>query len=379
MSEYQYYEFKAIDRSLSVADRHALRDLSSRAKITATSFKNSYDWGDFRGDPAALMRRWFDLHLYLADWGTRRLMIRLPQRLVRRQAFDRVLQPKDGVTLKAAGDNLILDIVREEMEPEDYRDDESDDSAWLSALAPLRADLLGGDLRVVYLLWLMALDVEAVDASEPEPLPGLGPMTDALDAFVNFFQIDPLLAEAAAERPFAATKADPGTSRRIVSTLPDREKTAWLIRLAGDDPLAAVEFRSLVRERIAANADAAALPRRTAGEIRARAEAIREARRRKAAEEEAARLRKAAAAEDRARRQRIDALRQRGAAAWQQVETEINRRNPAGYKTAHGLLLDLKMLADLDRTSADFADRLRSIRERHARKGQFIDRLKDLG
>ena len=52
MSEYQYYEFQAIDRPLSDADRAALRDLSTRARITATSFTNSYEWGDFKGDPA---------------------------------------------------------------------------------------------------------------------------------------------------------------------------------------------------------------------------------------------------------------------------------------------------------------------------------------
>src|SRR6202047_1563892 len=84
MSEYQYYEFQAIDHPLSEADRQALRDLSTRARITATSFTNSYEWGDFKGDPFKLMERWFDLHLYLANWGSRRLMIRLPKRLVDR-------------------------------------------------------------------------------------------------------------------------------------------------------------------------------------------------------------------------------------------------------------------------------------------------------
>jgi hypothetical protein len=51
MSEYQYYEFQAIDRPLSEADRQALRDLSKRSRITATSFTNSYEWGSFKGDP----------------------------------------------------------------------------------------------------------------------------------------------------------------------------------------------------------------------------------------------------------------------------------------------------------------------------------------
>ena len=82
MSEYQYYEFQAIDRPLSTVDQEALRALSTRARITATSFTNHYKWGNFHGDPRELMRRWFDLHLYLANWGTRRLMMRLPKRFV---------------------------------------------------------------------------------------------------------------------------------------------------------------------------------------------------------------------------------------------------------------------------------------------------------
>ena len=61
MSEYQYYEFQAIDRPLGEADREALRTLSTRARITATSFTNHYEWGDFKGDPQRLMERWFDL------------------------------------------------------------------------------------------------------------------------------------------------------------------------------------------------------------------------------------------------------------------------------------------------------------------------------
>jgi hypothetical protein len=88
MSEYQYYEFQAIDRPLGEAAREALRALSSRARITATSFTNHYEWGDFKGDPKKLMDRYFDLHLYLANWGARRLMIRVPKRLVDASRLD---------------------------------------------------------------------------------------------------------------------------------------------------------------------------------------------------------------------------------------------------------------------------------------------------
>ena len=97
VSEYQYYEFQAIDRPLGEADREALKALSSRAWITATRFTNHYEWGDFKGDPWRLVERWFDLHLYLANWGTRRLMMRLPKRLMERKRLDPFLLDVDWV------------------------------------------------------------------------------------------------------------------------------------------------------------------------------------------------------------------------------------------------------------------------------------------
>jgi hypothetical protein len=69
MSEYQYYEFLALDRPLTSKQREELRQLSTRAEITATRFSNEYHWGDFRGDPEKLMARYFDAFLYLANGG----------------------------------------------------------------------------------------------------------------------------------------------------------------------------------------------------------------------------------------------------------------------------------------------------------------------
>lgn len=64
MGEYQYYEFRAVDRPLDAVAMKKLRALSPRAKITSTRFINHYEWGDLGTDPSRLMARWFDLHLY---------------------------------------------------------------------------------------------------------------------------------------------------------------------------------------------------------------------------------------------------------------------------------------------------------------------------
>jgi hypothetical protein len=82
VSEYQYYEFLAVDRPLSEREMQELRAVSSRAVITPTRFTNHYEWGNFKGDPRAWMERYFDAFLYFANWGTHELMLRLPRRLL---------------------------------------------------------------------------------------------------------------------------------------------------------------------------------------------------------------------------------------------------------------------------------------------------------
>jgi len=82
MSEYQYYEFQAIDRPLTSSEVDKLRSYSTRARITSTSFVNDYLWGSLKGDEDAWMERYFDAFLYLANWGTHVLKLRLPSPLL---------------------------------------------------------------------------------------------------------------------------------------------------------------------------------------------------------------------------------------------------------------------------------------------------------
>ena len=57
MSEYQYYDFKAIDHALTKTEMAALRAISTRAVITTTSFTNHYEWGDLKANPLKLLER----------------------------------------------------------------------------------------------------------------------------------------------------------------------------------------------------------------------------------------------------------------------------------------------------------------------------------
>lgn len=377
MSEYQYYDFLAIDRPLNKTDQEALRALSSRAEITATRFTNTYHWGDFRGDPKKLMASWFDLHLYLANWGSRRLMIKAPKRLVDPQIIAPFIAALDDVELLTAGQNVIVDINMSELDADNWVDDE----AMLARLAPLRADLLQGDLRLFYLLWLMAVEYELVDSEEPEPLPGLGPSSDAIEAFASFFGIDSDLVEAAAERPADPVKQaiTPDMARRAIAELSEKEKASLLARVYDGDAQASVDLRAAVVDRIRRDMAPPEVAPRTAGALLARAEAICQERERKAILKAEAERRRQAEAERKARRVRMDAVAQRGESVWQDIEADIERRNADGYNKAAGLLHDLHAIAQERGESADFSRRLKDIRERHARKPRFIDRLADLG
>ena len=379
MSEYQYYEFQSIDRPLGEADRAELQALSSRARVTSTSFTNTYNYGDFRGDPRKLVERWFDLHLYIANWGTRRLMIRLPKRFLDPSRIEVFLRGVEWVEAWESGKNLIVDMH--------FRDEESayagweEGEGWLGALAPLRAELLAGDLRLFYLLWLTAAEAGDLSDDEKEPLPGIGPLTGALDVFADFFHVDPDLVRASAERPADVDggAVSDNAVREAIAAIPETEKTALLQRLVDGDPHVAAEVRSRVREAVAPAAGEGREHRRTVADLRARATAIRTERETAAAERREAERRRQAELEEKARRVRLGALAARGAASvWREVETEIERRNAAGYKRAVHLLRDLRALAEEDGSVEEFSERVRSLRNRHERKRRFIERLAGL-
>jgi hypothetical protein len=372
MSEYQYYEFQAIDRPLDHAAQEELRSISSRAQITATSFINHYEWGDLKGDPRKFVERWFDLHLYLANWGTRRLMIRVPKRLVNQADMKPFLREIDWVEMWTSGDNLVVDIQRDEEGGYDEWDE--DGSGRLAGLAPPRTDLLSGDLRLFYLLWLAAVQDELVADDEVEPLPGIAPLTGALEGLAEFFCIDADLVQAAAELGADDPSISRDDLRKALANIPELEKIELLLRIVDGDSYVGAELRSRLRKKNPVSAG-----RRTAGTLRMRAQEIREARDRADAERREAERRRQAAEAEKARRVRLKALKQRGDGVWREIEEGIERRNPAGYEQAMGLLSDLQALAVEEESQDDFNSRVGAIRVRHEKKGKFIERLNKLG
>jgi hypothetical protein len=379
MSEYQYYEFLAVDRPLTEREMRELRAVSSRAIITATRFTNHYEWGNFKGDPRAWMERYFDAFLYFANWGTRELMLRLPRRVLDPATARRYCRG-EAASARVKGEHVILEFSSED-EGSDWLEEDEDGS--LSSLVPLRAEIASGDLRALYLGWLLCAQAGELDDDDQEPPrpSGLGRPSAALEALVAFMRVDrDLLEAAAAGSPEAEETLPAGDVERWVSDLPEAERTALLVRLVwGDEPHLRAELVRRFRDSRAASPSETAAGRRTVGELLEAAERRSEERRRREAEraarERARQEREAAEARER----HLASLAGREAEAWGEVEALIATKQPGKYDAAVALLRDLRELAVRAERREEVEGRLGGLRERHAKKPSLIGRLRAAG
>jgi len=232
VSEYQYYEFPAIDRPLCGADMRWLRSLSTRARITPKRFVNTYRWGGFKGDPVKLMTRCLDAFVYFANFGYCRFMLRLPAgsiSLKQTRAYCRGRSPRP---VKARGCVLLEFVCDGEGENWDPADN---GSGWMASGVPLRGVWLGGDGRCLYPAWLLHVQSEALGERTPEPpvLPGLNERTGPLMALADFRRIDRTLIDVAAERsgPGGTTAFSGVQLRAVLRKLPASGKGRLLIQV----------------------------------------------------------------------------------------------------------------------------------------------------
>ena len=380
MSEYQYYEFLALDRPLTDRQRAELRKLSSRAEITATRFVNEYNYGDFRGSPEKLMERYFDAFLYLANWGTRRLMFRLPRALLDAEVARRYCHT-DAASVMETSDHVIISLYLDR-DPDDHWV-EADDG--LGPMVQARSDLATGDLRLLYLAWLLGAqwadqdDDDGVADTEPPVPAGLGDLSAPLLAIADFLEIDKdLIAVAAETSPPLEEPADDGLAEWITA-LPAAEKDTLLTMVAGGE---GAQVQALLLRRFRGS-DTGTTGRsessRTATGLRAAAES-RAAEREKAQEqrrrEEQARK---TAAEAAAYAQRLDELAAEGETPWKQVDEMIATKKTSEYDQAVALLRDLRALAKHRGEESAFARRVLDLRAQYPGRPGLQDRFDKAG
>ena len=383
MSEYQYYEFLAVDRPLDADQLDWLRALSTRAELTSTSFVNTYHWGDFKGNPRALMEEYFDAFLYTANWGSRQLMIRLPARLLDLETAQRYCG-MDSASAWAHGENVIVEMRREN-DDDGYWEEYSGEGR-LASIIPARAQLASGDLRLLYLGWLLSISVEYqgddldVDVLEPPVPPNLALLNGPLRSVVDFLRLDEDLLAVAAEASERqqVTRRSEDELASWIEQLPAAEKNALLMRVVhGDDAL----LRTELLRRLNGQPDLhhQATRRRTVAELLEAAENHGQERERLAEqqqERERARRERAAAI---VRRQQLDSLAREGGHAWQRVSALIDTKKTREYDLAVELLGDLRDLSERDGRLREFGQRVQRIRQQYPNRPGLLQRLDSAG
>ncbi|MGH3519752.1 MAG: hypothetical protein ACRDQ7_20630 [Haloechinothrix sp.] len=387
MSEYQYYEFLAIDRPLDDDEQAKVRSLSTRARITATSFVNEYHWGDFKGNPNLLMERYYDAHLYVANWGTHRVMFRLPCDLLDPDVVEEY-RVDDQVSAWGTDEFIVLDFTSDGHAGE--LDFDYDAEALLSAIVGVRAELAAGDLRPLYLAWLAAygawecdeavFDRDADDDLEPPVPPGLGTLTAAQRALADFLRQDNDLLTIAAQTspPLEEIDDDPSDLADWVAHLPAAEKNRLLARVVQGE--AARVRMELLRRYRGDTAPTIPVPtRRTVADLLDDAARRRADRQRRLAAQRAEDEARREQAHTQARERRLEELADEEDAAWARVDALIDTRKPAEYDAAVTLLTDLQALAEREDRYDTFTLRTIALRQTHARKPSLIERLDRAG
>ena len=385
MSEYQYYEFLAVDRPLTAKEVAAVRQFSTRADISPTRFVNEYHWGDFKGDVDEFLSLYFDAHVHVTNWGTRRFAFRLPADLVDRGAVAAYAHPS-SLDVRPVDGHLVVDLNPET--DGGGAPDDGDGNGWMASLAPLRAEVLAGDLRPLFIGWLAGLQLggppgggrAGEDGDDGRPVPpvpaGLGKLTAAQRALCDYLGVDEdLLEVAAADSPPPAPQPDLGDA---LSRAPSAQKDRWLLDLlGGDNPLAAARIRrQLLGDRPTPPVDGAA---RTVGELRSAWGELDARRTRERADAAAAAKLKRTAADAAAREKGLADLAKRGDAAWREVDELIGTKDQDGYRKAVALMVDLRAVANRTGDPAAFTRELDRRLAEHRRRPTFMAAARQAG
>ena len=149
MSEYQVHEWQTVDRVLTPAEQAAVDQLSSHIEVSPGKAVVTYHWGDFKHNPRQVLLQYFDAYFFQANWGRQRLMFRFPTGILEETELEHYM---DGevVSFETHAEYQVLDI---DFNPEDG-DWMEQANVNLSDFVSLRADLLLGDYRLLYLTWL---------------------------------------------------------------------------------------------------------------------------------------------------------------------------------------------------------------------------------
>ncbi len=392
MSEYQRYEFMTVDRPLTRAEQAKVDALSSHIKVTATHALIEYHWGDFKHDPIAVLRDFFDGFLYWANWGSPHFALRFPHGVLPADLIDNY-DCDDLVTFTKSPKWDILEMQFGEMESPDQ---------WveydLGSLIGIREELMNGDLRALYIAWLAsqrfiwdndeeedAEDGDYWDEEEeeeeneegddelrgvPAVPPNFGKLTAAQRALAELLQISQELLLAVARHSGSAPSARKDDFAAWVELLPQDRRSEYLVRLARNEPgLSHLLVRELRKLRLGqTGAPLVEGERVTYATLLAESNALQEAiEREKREREEQERLR------------HLQDIHDHVEVHWRHINKLVERSSSSGYDEATSLLVELRAAAEQFNELQIFNARFHDWIQGYLRRPALLQRLRMRG
>lgn len=367
MSEFQYYEFRAIDKPLSSKARAEISSWSSRTTADAHSAIFTYSYSDFPKKVHQVVEQYFDMMLYYANWGSIQLIIKFPLDVI---DFEKMNQycVVDTMSLSKKNDFVLLDF---EFNEEEGFEDWIDLKGYLSRLIGIREEILSGNYHSLYLGWLHSIwrarDWEDFEGSDLAPeFPNTPPqLTDSLLAFIDLLGIEPVIKDFWMGLSLPTKHTEPLDIVHQISLLSEAEKQAYLLRLAEGEALLSIKFLNHLK-KIAEKEEKPQKQssRKSAQEILAHLYEV-----------ETMRINEEQRLKEKDRIDKLEALAKKEAHLWLKAEEYIEQKNAKSYDEAIQIFLNLKELAEYKNKTSEFEKRMNEIVQSYSRLSSFKDKL----
>lgn len=375
MSEYQYYEFAAIDGPISDEGLRYARGCSSRAEVSRVRWQNTYTFGDFHGSVDTLLK-YYDAHFYIANWGTVRLGLAFPKGAIAPETIQPYLRGgeryEDTLTFKEIGNRRIVYWERNE------------EGGWgwtagdglIDQLIGIREELMRGDYRALFLGWLADFDPD--EWRDPKdgavampPIPaGLDHLSPALKALIKHFPVDHDALAVAAGLSQANT-TEPIPIAAVLERLSVSEMRALLARVAeGGGSSVMTELNRLTCPRVESPVGKAM----RCTEYAAKAIEIREVRRKKDAEAAAAKRQR----EAELRKQHLASILQRADTLWSGLDRLMDEKIASAYDQVAAQLKELRDAYAQAGDISGFKNKLAGFRRRYSNRPAMLRRIEKL-
>jgi hypothetical protein len=375
MSEYQYYEFVALDGAISDEGLRYAEGCSSRAEVSRLHWCNVYNFGDFSGSVERLLQH-YDAHFYIANWGSVRFAVALPDGVPDPNAVEPYVhgheQYENTLTINSNGERTIVWWECNEEGGWGWTEGEGT----ISQLAGIREELMRGDHRSLFLGWLADFDPD--EWRDPRdstvlvpPIPsGLDCLTPALHTLIEHFPVDQdAFAVAAGQAQGAMPERIPISE--AVDELPVVDMKALLVRVAeGDGSRVMSELNRLTYPQVESS------PGKTLScvDFATKTIAVREARVKKEAKAAAAKRRREAAA----RKRHLEGVMNRADTIWIGLDPLMEEKIASAYDKVAAQLKELHEAYEQTGRNDDFQDQLTLFRERYSRRPAMMRRIKEL-